>query len=106
MAAAGSPPGRYSIGQVWGELDRTGRVSLPGTPYLAGSALTMPEAIANAVRFTGLPVTEVVAMACAVPSRAMAIALSGTVLAEWDAAPQRLTIVRSTTRERNRPRQY
>ena len=94
MAAAGSPPGRYSIGQVWGELDDTGRVSLPGTPYLAGSALTMPEAIANAVRFTGLPVTEVATMACAVPSRAMAIALNGTVLAEWDAAPQRLTIVR------------
>jgi len=93
-AAAGSPPGRYSIGQVWGELDGTGRVSLPGTPYLAGSALTMPEAIATAVRFTGLPVTEVAPMACAVPSRAMAIALNGTVLAEWDAAPQRLTIVR------------
>jgi len=94
MAAAGSPPGRYSIGQVWGELDDTGRVSFQARRYLAGSALTMPEAIANAVRFTGLPVTEVATMACAVPSRAMAIALNGTVLAEWDAAPPRLTIVR------------
>ena len=69
MAAAGSPPGIYPIGAVRGELDRTGRVSLPGTPYLAGSALTMPDAIANTVRFTGLPITEAVAMACAVPSR-------------------------------------
>ena len=93
-AAAGSPPGLYAIGPVRGELDRTGRVSLPGTPYLAGSALTMPEAIGNTVRFTGLPVTEVAAMACAVPSRVIGLPLSGTVLAEWDQTAQRLTVVR------------
>jgi len=94
MAAAGSPPGIYAIGEVRAELDHTGRVSLPGTPYLAGSALTMPQAIANTVRFTGLPLSEVIAMACAVPSRAMGIPGSGTVLAEWDEVSHHLTIVR------------
>ena len=35
-------------------LGEDGRVSLPGTPYLAGSSLTLDRAIANTVRFTGL----------------------------------------------------
>ena len=34
---------------------KDGRVSLPGTPYLAGSALTLDRAIANTVRFTRPP---------------------------------------------------
>ncbi|MEO7273998.1 MAG: amidohydrolase family protein [Vicinamibacterales bacterium] len=93
MSAAGSPPGIYPIGPVHGELDRTGRVSLPGTPYLAGSALTMPDAIANTVRFTGLPITEVVPMACAVPARTLGIPVSGTVLAEWDNARKSLRVI-------------
>src|SRR5688500_12798341 len=63
MAAAGCPAGRYAIGGVDCELGQNGRVSLPGTPYLAGSALTMDSAIGHAVRFTGLPLTTVIAMA-------------------------------------------
>ncbi len=47
IAAAGSPPGRYTIGGVPAELGDDGRVSLPGTPYLAGSSLTMDRAIAQ-----------------------------------------------------------
>ena len=38
VAAAGCAPGPYQIGGVECELDADGRVSLPGTPYLAGSA--------------------------------------------------------------------
>jgi N-acetylglucosamine-6-phosphate deacetylase len=93
-AAAGSPPGTYWIGSVRGELDATGRVSLPGTPYLAGSALTMPEAIANTVRFTDLAVSDAAALASAVPARVMGIAASGRVLADWDGEKRRLTVVR------------
>jgi N-acetylglucosamine-6-phosphate deacetylase len=93
-AAAGSPAGIYAIGEVRGELDRSGRVSLPGTPYLAGSALTLPDAIANCARFTGLPVADVTEMASAVPSRAMRIPLAGTVQAEWDEARFTLRVVR------------
>ena len=54
IAAAGCAPGRYTIGAVECELGADGRVSLPGTPYLAGSSLTLDRAIANTVRFTGL----------------------------------------------------
>ena len=58
-----SPPpgarhGRYAIGGVDCELGADGRVSLPGTPYLAGSSLTLDRAIANTVRFTGLPLED------------------------------------------------
>ena len=58
MAAAGGAPGRYRIGAVECELGADGRVSLPGTPFLAGSSLTLDRAIANTVRFTGLPIDE------------------------------------------------
>ena len=44
-----------------------GRVSLPGTPYLAGSSLTLDRAIANTVRFTGLPIDAVMPMASTIP---------------------------------------
>ena len=49
MAAAGCPPGSYRLGYVDVEVGADRRVSLRGTPYLAGSALTMPEAIGNTV---------------------------------------------------------
>jgi N-acetylglucosamine-6-phosphate deacetylase len=68
-AAAACPPGRYTIGGVACELDSHGRVSLPGTPYLAGSALTMDQAIANTARFTGLSIEEVIPMASTIPAR-------------------------------------
>jgi N-acetylglucosamine-6-phosphate deacetylase len=68
IAAAASPPGRYSVAGVECDLDDDGRVSLPGTPYLAGSSLTMDRAIGNAVRFTGLPLDDVVPMASTIPA--------------------------------------
>jgi len=66
VAAAASGPGRYTVGDVECESDEDGRVSLPGTPYLAGSSLTLERAIANTVRFTGLTLDAVVPMASTV----------------------------------------
>ena len=68
IAAAGCAPGRYAIGGVECELGDDGRVSLPGTPYLAGSSLTLDRAIANTVRFTGLPIDDVMPMASTIPA--------------------------------------
>lgn len=54
MAAAGAPPGRYSMGSleiVTGE-DRV--VRLPGSQLLAGSALTPAEGVVNAEGWLGL----------------------------------------------------
>jgi N-acetylglucosamine-6-phosphate deacetylase len=84
VAAAGCAPGPYTIGGVDCELDAHGRVSLPGTPYLAGSALTLDRAIANTVQFTGLPIDAVVPMATTNPSRALGIKTAGTVTADWN----------------------
>ena len=83
-AAAGCAPGEYAIGGVRCILDATGRVSLPGTPYLAGSSLTLDRAVANTVRFTGLPVHDVIPMASTIPAAVLGMTAAGTVLADWD----------------------
>jgi N-acetylglucosamine-6-phosphate deacetylase len=83
-SAAGCGPGRYSIGDVVCESREDGRVSLPGTPYLAGSSLTLDRAIANTVRFTGLPIDVVLPMASTIPARYLGVQTAGTVSAEWD----------------------
>ena len=83
-SAAGCGPGRYSIGDVVCESREDGRVSLPGTPYLAGSSLTLDRAIANTVKFTGLPIDAVLPMASTIPARYLGVQTAGTVSAEWD----------------------
>jgi N-acetylglucosamine-6-phosphate deacetylase len=92
IAAAGGAPGRYAIGGVECSLGDDGRVSLPGTPYLAGSSLTLDRAIANTVRFTGLSIDEVIPMASTIPARYLGTATAGTVSADWDAASGELSV--------------
>jgi N-acetylglucosamine-6-phosphate deacetylase len=95
-AAAASPPGRYRIGGIECDAAADGRVSLPGTLYLAGSALTLDRAIANAATFTGMAIEDIVPMASTIPARYLGMATSGTVIAEWDADAGALDI-RSAT---------
>jgi N-acetylglucosamine-6-phosphate deacetylase len=96
MAAAGMPPGAYTIGRQRVELDATGRVAAPGAPNLAGSALSIPVAIGNSVRFTGLPLEDVIPMATTRPAEYIGIRPAGTVVAEWDAETVTLRVVRVT----------
>ena len=84
IAAAGCAAGRYTIGDVECLRDADGRVSLPGTPYLAGSSLTLDRAVANTVHCTGLPITEVLPMASTIPAALLGAATAGTVTADWD----------------------
>ena len=63
MAAAAAPPGEYRLGTVLAEVGPDGYVRLPGTPYLAGSALTMERAIENAARFAGLALEDALRLA-------------------------------------------
>jgi N-acetylglucosamine-6-phosphate deacetylase len=91
-AAAASPPGRFTLGDTECELDGQARVSLPGTPYLAGSALTLDRAIANTVRFTGMPMHEVIPMASTIPAGYLGMETAGTVTAEWSAGEGELYI--------------
>ena len=92
IAAAGCAPGPYAIGGVECALGEDGRVSLPGTPYLAGSSLTLDRAIANTVRFTGLSIDEVIPMASTIPARYLGTTTAGTVTAEWDPDAGELSI--------------
>jgi N-acetylglucosamine-6-phosphate deacetylase len=92
IAAAGCPPGRYTIGGVTCELGADGRVSLPGTPYLAGSGVTMDLAIANTVRFTGLPIAQVLPMASTIPAEYLRAETAGKVTADWDEESCRLSV--------------
>jgi N-acetylglucosamine-6-phosphate deacetylase len=63
MAAAAAPPGIYRLGEVLAEARSDGAVRLPGTPYLAGSALTMDRAVDNVRHFAGIPLARALAMA-------------------------------------------
>ena len=96
IAAAGCAPGAYSIGGVRCTLDDTGRVALPGTPYLAGSSVTLDRAIANTARFTGLSIDEVAPMASTIPAALLGTTTAGTVTADWDADACTLRVRRVT----------
>jgi N-acetylglucosamine-6-phosphate deacetylase len=83
MAAAGMTPGDYELGGRRVHLE-DGAVRLPdGT--LAGSALTMDEAVRNAAEFLGISLTEAVRMASEVPASALNLEGKGRIAAGCDA---------------------
>jgi N-acetylglucosamine-6-phosphate deacetylase len=64
MAGAGAPVGRYTLGDLEVEVrpdDRSAR--LVGTSRLAGSTLTMDQAITNVIGFTGVDLASAIQMA-------------------------------------------
>lgn len=62
VAWAGVPDGEYRSGHADVEV-RNGRVNLLGTDTLAGSTLTMAEAVRRYARFTGAGIVELAAVA-------------------------------------------
>jgi N-acetylglucosamine-6-phosphate deacetylase len=79
VMAAGSPPGRYMLGDLEVELSPTGRVAAPGSPTLAGSSLTLDRAVAWTVQMADIPLTEAVAMASTQPATYLGIRPRGQV---------------------------
>jgi N-acetylglucosamine-6-phosphate deacetylase len=70
VAVAGMPPGIYETpigGRV--ELDARGRLSLHGTPYLAGAAVPLKTGVARAMKMTGISIAESVRAATQNPGR-------------------------------------
>lgn len=69
IAAAAAPAGRYTLGDLEVEVgdDRVSR--LPGTAYLAGSSLTMDEAVGNCARFAGITLASALSMVTANPAK-------------------------------------
>ncbi|HUA68735.1 MAG TPA: amidohydrolase family protein [Candidatus Saccharimonadales bacterium] len=91
VAAAGCAPGPYELNGEQVVLNKDGRVSLRGKPWLAGSSLTLSQAVANAVKFTGFPLEEILPMASSQPAKYLGIETCGQVTAEWNPAECRLT---------------
>jgi len=92
IEVAGLPPGSYKMTNQAVEVNQDGRVSLVGTPYLAGSALRMDVAVGNTVRFTGLSLQEVLEMTSTRPAHYIGIQTAGKVKAEWDSEKCQLKI--------------
>jgi N-acetylglucosamine-6-phosphate deacetylase len=69
MAAAAAPPGRFTLGDLEVEVGEERKVRLPGTPYLAGSALTMDEAVSNCAAFARISLAAALQMATVNPAR-------------------------------------
>jgi N-acetylglucosamine-6-phosphate deacetylase len=95
VAAASQPPGSYEMGGTKVTLSADGQVRDTVGWWLAGSALTLDQAVANTVKFTGLPVETVLPMASTQPAEYLGMQTAGRVIAEWDVAAGRLRIVRT-----------
>jgi N-acetylglucosamine-6-phosphate deacetylase len=93
VTAAGAPAGRYQLGQLKVERDANGRVTQVGAGNLAGSALTLDDAIARTVRYCGLTLEQVLPMASTQPAALIGIETAGRIEAEWDPVEHRLTVL-------------
>jgi len=73
IAATGLPPGRHLLGEAEVEVSAERRVSLVGTPYLAGSVLEMHDAVAKTVQYADVTLDEALEMASANPARLLGL---------------------------------
>jgi len=69
MAAAAASAGRYTLGDLEVEVGEERIVRLPGTPYFAGSALTMDEAVSNCASFAKISLTSTIQMVTVNPAK-------------------------------------
>lgn len=84
MAACGMPDGTYTLGQR--RVIVRGRRAVTAGGRLAGSTLTMWQAVQNMSRLAQLPLQEAIAMATLVPARQLGLAgTKGNIAAGSDA---------------------
>jgi N-acetylglucosamine-6-phosphate deacetylase len=89
---AGLPSGNYREWDQDLEVAPEGKVVLTGTPYLAGSAVFTDTCVANAVRFTGVSLSDAINMASARPRELLGLPprrlqvgdTANFVLFDWD----------------------
>lgn len=63
ISAAAQPPGEYKLAQLEVEVREDGRTRMVGTGSLAGSTLSMPKAISNIIKLTGIDLGTAIKMA-------------------------------------------
>ncbi len=94
VALARMAPGIYDTaigGKV--ELHADGRLSVIGTPYLAGSASSLKDGVETAVRLAGVPLADACRMASATPATLLGLPPHGFTAFRWDAANTRAAIL-------------
>lgn len=95
VALARMPPGIYDTavgGKV--ELREDGRLSVLGTPYLAGSASSLKDGVENAVRLAGISLADACRMASVTPAALLGILQPrGFTVFRWDEANAHATIL-------------
>ena len=70
VLVAGMEPGDHHLADgLPVTLDRSGRLAMTGTPYLAGAALPLEVSVANAVRHAGLSLADAVRTVTSNPAR-------------------------------------
>ena len=79
MAATGMPPGRYRLADAEVLVDDTTARLADGT--LAGSILTMDQALRNVQRFTGCSLADALVMASTTPAAVLGLAQMGRIAA-------------------------
>jgi N-acetylglucosamine-6-phosphate deacetylase len=85
VAAAAAPPGRYALAD--GEVERAadGKVTAVGGGHLAGSSLTLDDAIVRTCRWTDLEFETVWAMASTQAAAVVGLTISEEIDADWNA---------------------
>lgn len=92
VTCAGCPPGRYRLGPLDVELSPEGRVWSPTSGTLAGSALLLPNGVANLCRFTGLAIEEALPLASTRPAAYLDEEPRGTLDLDWDSSTATLRV--------------
>ncbi|MDB6170249.1 MAG: N-acetylglucosamine-6-phosphate deacetylase [Verrucomicrobia bacterium] len=75
VAAAGAPPGNYTVGPLQITSDRDGVVREPGRPNFAGSSLLLDRGVDHAASWIGIPHADAWAMASVAVAKIFNIAL-------------------------------
>ncbi len=75
VALAGMPPGDYEWLGLRVTVSPEGRISLPGTPYLAGAALDLTSAVSKVMAFADVSVADAVTMTSTNPARLLGVAV-------------------------------
>ena len=75
MAAAGAPPGTYTVGPHTMDVGADGVVHLPGDSRFAGSSLTLDKGVENIVDWLGLAAEDAVSLCSVSPAKHFGIEL-------------------------------
>jgi N-acetylglucosamine-6-phosphate deacetylase len=84
MAAAGAAPGPYRLGDLDVVASPSGRVAVPGSLTLAGSALTMPSAVGHTCVWADLDIGVAWSMASTQPAHYLGLSPRGEAHVIWD----------------------